>query len=286
MILLTLVTLLSCRELVQDEFPDFTPVPVVNSFLIADSTIVVHVSLAAKMDSIPLKTVDMAEVQLYVCGTFKEILSPRGKGMYQSICTVEPGKSYQCKVYIAGYDTVSCSDSIPLPADILKTESIEFAGKTWEGESYPAVRFTFTNNPHDLRYYEAAVRIYSNGHLNTASLEEITDPVLLSEGLQMAVFSNDQIKDSTYTMLINYKSGYYTDYGNLNPRLFAFVVELRSISYHYYQYLKQLYLYNIGRFPDFIGGMGSVFPLHSNVQNGYGIFAGYSCVVSDLITPE
>jgi hypothetical protein len=37
--LLVLLMISSCHKLIQDEFPDFTPVPTVNSFLIADSTI-------------------------------------------------------------------------------------------------------------------------------------------------------------------------------------------------------------------------------------------------------
>jgi len=222
------LALMSCRELVQDEFPDFTPVPTVNSILIADSTIKIHVSLAAKLDSIPLKNVDQAEVQLFVDGTFKETLAPRGNGMYTSSCRVEPGKSYQCKVNIAGYDTVTCTDSLPLPASLLQIEHI-----------------------------------------------------------RLALFSNEQIEGDSYTMVINYTTGHYGCQNDIcETQLFPFVLELRSISYNYYQYLKQLYLYNTGRYPDFTGGVVSTFPLHSNVQNGYGIFAGYSSVVSDLINPE
>jgi hypothetical protein len=53
----TILTMMSCREPVQNEFPDFTPVPTVNSFLVADSIIKVHVSMAGKMDKVPLTVV-------------------------------------------------------------------------------------------------------------------------------------------------------------------------------------------------------------------------------------
>jgi hypothetical protein len=63
-------------------------------------------------------------------------------------------------------------------------------------------------------------------------------------------------------------------------------VEFKTISYHYYQYLRQLYLYNYGRYPDFQFGPYKAFPLYSNVANGNGIVAAYSKYVSEIITPE
>lgn len=291
-ILLPMITLLGCRELVQDEFPDFTPVPTVNSFLVADSAIKVHVSMAAKLDSLPLKNVDQAEVLLFVDGTFKETLAATGEGMFSSTTIAEAGKSYQCEVKIAGYETARCTDSIPLPNPILKIEHIRTGGIDDEGLTYPAIKFTFSNNTREKRYYEAIIRYYrdiswSTPYWTTAYLMEITDPVLLAEGLPIAVFSNDQIKGDTYTMVLNYSSGsYHMEDNVMVPELFPVILELRSISYNYYLYLKQLYLYNLGRYPEFPVGVGSVFPLHSNVQNGYGIFAGYSTFLSEIIDPE
>jgi hypothetical protein len=63
-------------------------------------------------------------------------------------------------------------------------------------------------------------------------------------------------------------------------------VELKTISYSYYQYLRQLYLYETGRYPDFSFGPMHTFPLYSNVTNGMGILAGYSLFRSEIITPE
>ena len=290
--LIVLLMFSSCHKLVQDEFPDFTPVPTVNSYLIADSTIKVKISLAAKMDSLPLKNVDQAEVQLFIGGTFIETLLANGNGLYSSTSIVKQGKTYRCQISIPGYEMVTCSDSIPLPNPILKIEHIMVAGIDEEGFAYPAIKFTFANNALEQRYYQAIIWNYTDYEWRSspwtaAGLKEITDPILLAEGLPMAVFSNDQIKGDTYTMVINYQSGfYYSGPNNENPRLYPFMLELRSISYNYYQYLKQVYLYELGRYPEFLSGVGSVFPLHSNVQNGYGIFAGYSTFFSGIIQPK
>lgn len=286
-IVFTALALMSCRELVQDEFPDFTAVPTVNSILIADSTLKVYVSLAAKMDTIPLQNVDQADVQLYVDGVFSETLVSGDDGLYTSTSIVETGKSYQCRVTVDGYDTLTCSDSLPIPNPVLSIEHINVAGKDEEGNTYPAIRFSFANNPLERRYYEVIIRYNRYSNWRMAQLKEITDPVLLAEGLPLTVFSNERITGDTYSMLINYSTGSYSCQNDVcKMSLYPFVLEFRSISYDYYRYLKQLYLYNTGRYPDFTSGVLSTFPLHSNVKNGYGIFAGYSSFVSDLIKPE
>jgi hypothetical protein len=281
----------SCHKLVQDEFPNFTPVPTVNSYLVADNTIQVKISLAAKLDSLPLKNVDKADVKLFIDGTFIENLADKGNGLYASSSMAIPGKTYRCLITIPGYEMVTCSDSIPMPNPILKIEHILIAGIDEEGITYPGVKFSFSNNPQEHRYYQAIIWNYHEAEWRSspwtaAGLKEISDPVLLAEGLPMAVFSNDQIKGDTYTMQINYQSGYY-DSGpnNVNHKMYPFRLEFRSISYDYYQYLKQAYLYELGRYPEFLSGVGSVFPLHSNVQNGFGIFAGYSTFFSSIIQP-
>jgi len=110
---------------------------------------------------------------------------------------------------------------------------------------------------------------------------EITDPVLLNEGIPIAVFSNEIIQGNSYNITINYTTGSASSTGT---NLFPLILELRSISKNYYQFLKQQYLYERGRYPEF----GSAFTstnLYSNIIGGYGIFAGFSSIQSDTIFP-
>ena len=276
----------SCRKLVQSDFPDFAPVPVVNSFLSADSLIKVHISLASKLDTNELKGLDNAQVKLYVDDVFKELLTSAGNGVFTSTTIVEPLKKYECKVDIPGYGTVSCSTSIPKPSHLRDITSIAIAGKDQEGLTYPAVKFTFSNNPAEKQYYEARIRLF--GRETGATLINIVDPVLLNEGLPLSVFSNELITDTAYTMTINYFTGSAgsSNGGPTRTNLYPFILELRSVSYDYYQFARQKYLYESGRFPEFGLSSNQAFQLYSNVKNGYGIFAGYSSVISDTIIPQ
>lgn len=277
----------SCREFVTDEFHDFTPVPTVNSILIAGEPVTVHVSLAGKLDTAMLTLVDNAIVSLYVDGEFEEILIPAGDGFYVSSVNGEPSRKYSCNVSVPGYPEITCEDMIPALPVISGIEHIDEAGKDEEGHSYPAIRITFQNDPLKRDYFEIALTILLGKHNTPAYLEELTDPVLLNEGLPMLLFSNERIYETSYTMLINYTTGRSSSINNepWRTNLYPLVVELRSVSYDYYRFVKQKYLYELGRYPELIFGSIKAFPLYSNVMGGYGIFAGYSVVKSDTIYP-
>jgi hypothetical protein len=89
-------------------------------------------------------------------------------------------------------------------------------------------------------------------------------------------------------MTINYFTGSAGFSGNepYHTSLYPMIIELRSCSGDYYRFVKQKHLYDKGRFPEFLAASTNAFPLFSNIPGGYGIFAGYSVVVSDTLFPK
>ncbi|MFZ4726754.1 MAG: hypothetical protein ACOYMD_15070, partial [Paludibacter sp.] len=243
----TLVVILlastSCRKLVQSEFADFKQVLTVNSFLKADSLLKVHISLASKLDTNELHGLDNAQVQLYVDNVFKELLTSSVNGVFISTTLVEPLKKYECRVDIPGYETVSCSNTIPKSSHLRDIIHISVAGKDQEGMTYPAVKFTFSNTKNEKSYYEARIRLIEYGSEQIADMYNIVDPVLLNEGLPLSVFSNELISDTVYTMTINYITGSAgsSNGGTVHTILYPFILEVRSVSYDYYQFARQKY---------------------------------------------
>jgi len=287
LLLFSLLALYSCRELVQDEFPDFTSVPTVNSILVAGEPAIIQVSIAGKLDTNKIVLVNNAEVLLYVDGVYKETLILSDKGIYSSSFVVEKLKTYRCEVNIPGYKTVTCSDSIPETTIISDIIHIDKAGKDEEGMTYPAIKFTFTNDPSEKKYFEVIIRLIQYRHERVATLETITEPVLLNEGLPIALFSNESIKGNNYSMTLNYFTGSAgsTNGEPVQTTLFPLILEVRSVSSNYYHFVKQKYLYEKGRYPEFMAASTTAFPLYSNITGGYGIFGGYSAVQSDTIYP-
>jgi len=285
---LIIVCSIACRELVQDEFPALEPIPVINCILVADSVIKVHVSLTGSLDTSRLTIVNNAIIRLFIDDQYEETIPLQMDGIYRSNAIAEPLKTYSCEISVPGYPVINCRDSIPEPSILTDIIHINQAGIDEEGTSYPAIKFNFSVYPDQMQYFEAVIWLLKEGSVRIAQLEEISDPVLLNEGIPVAAFSNELIENDTYTMTINYTTGSAssTNSSAWVTELYPCIFELRSISFDYYQYVKQLYLYEQGRYPEFIGSSLSTYQLYSNIDDGYGIFAGYSSVRSDTIFPD
>ncbi|MDO8898694.1 MAG: DUF4249 domain-containing protein [Bacteroidales bacterium] len=286
-ILLIMLFLSSCREKVYDDFPPFDKVPTVNSFLTRDSVIAVHVSMATKIEKGSIDGVDNAIVRVFSDNGVDMALLPEGDGWYKASLSVETGETYHCEVTVPGFSTVFSSPQIPSEPVFLNLQHIAIAGKDEEGTTYPAINFTFNNNPNEVAYYEVVIRLANSD--KSAELLNIVDPVLLEEGLPIALFSNATITGNNYTMVLNYTTGSAGSTGvdgEWRTTLYPFVFELRKVSKSYYLHKRSLKLYETGRYPEFALGGNPVFNVYSNVENGYGIFAAYSSILSDTIYPS
>ena len=303
---LAALLLSSCHMLIQDEFPDFEDAPVVLCFLREGEPLELRLSWTAKMGDSPLRYIEDAQVRLFVDGTYAETLVHRAKGIYDAETVVASTVRYRCEIVIPGFGTVAASDSLPAPVAPFDAQIIPVSLRDEEGAPIPAIRFTFANNPAERRYFEAAIlevveeyeyvdtewgyprRQWTGEYIlsQVTYFPQFTDPVLKSEGLQIPVFSNEHIRGNEYTMTINYGVSYSGDNdgggwiwtANIEPT----ILELRSVSYDYYRYAKQRHLYEQGFGPVF-GKPAPVFNLFSNIDKGYGIFAGYSAMRSDTL---
>ncbi|MDD2549870.1 MAG: DUF4249 family protein, partial [Bacteroidales bacterium] len=247
-------------------------------------------SLAVKFTAEPTPEVDNAEVLLYVNNEYNETLEHIGEGFYQSQLIAQEGSEYRCEVTIPGYPMATCATRVPNHQNILKFEHINKAGIDEEGLTYPAVKVTFDNLPDTSVYYEIVINIFQHeDYKGSPNPFHIVDPVLLNEGLPMAVFSNELIEGSTYTMTINYQMGgaSYTESTGWVTSLYPVQVELRTVSQSYYKFIKQQYLYELANSEPLLSvGVTGSYNLYSNVHNGYGILTGYSSVKSEIIDPN
>ena len=267
----------SCRELVQEKFPDFDPVPTVNAILIADEPIQISVSMAQKIDTMALKPVEHALVLLTTNGLQTDTLSfDSESGMYVCDELAKAGNTYRCEVQLDNYKSLLAETSIPQPMALDSVQHIVQGGRDEEGIVFPTVKVTFHTRPGQRQYFEV--------YLSDGYLIYITDPVILNEGLPVALFSNELIADSVYTLSLNVETGSSVGWdGESYVTMSPYTVEVRSVHADYYRYMKQRYLYQLGIEGDGFTSPVAAFPMFSNVQNGYGIFTGYSKAVSDTI---
>jgi len=295
-LILLVVFAYSCKKVVQSNFPDIVQTPVLNSIIKQDSIIRINISLSGKLDSNDLTFVENAVVKLYVDDVLTETINHSTDGMYISKIIAETGKKYSCVVEMQEYDELKCSCTIPEKSEILEISHKNLAYINEEGTIFPSITLKFKNNPDSLLYYEVVIKVlkydsyfdetnslYEKSAYFNAPLVGIEDPVIINEGLPIAVFSNKIIPDSEYTMNLNY-STMGTSW-NLS-HLYPIIVELRSISFEYYKYAQALYLYEGQMDNESIDGRIIPLPIYSNIEGGFGIFTGYSTYATDTIFPE
>lgn len=305
---ISLCAVSSCRKLITDEFPDMEPKPVVNAIIRSGDSITVYVSLAGKIDDQPPHNTENATVRLFVDDVLAEELTHTGNGVYKSGIVGEQGKHYKIEVDIPDFPTVSGKTYMPYSESVRNIQHILSAGKDADGANCPALKISFTTHPEEMQYFELLVKNVGSRlvrhivrvdsvtnelvidsvieHYGGSNLSfiNISDPVILGEALPLTVFSNRMIKDTTYTMYLEYTtnshSGGTSTGGVWEMNLYPLVIELRSIDVAYYHYLRSFYLY------DRVSDIGEIYPpysLYSNVDGGFGIVAAYSQSSSDTI---
>jgi len=295
-VLLVLSLLSSCAKLVSDEFPDFEPVPAVNSILVAGETISVQVSMAEKIDTTYLHLVDNAELLLSDGTGRSESMLSLGDGLYGSSMIALPGESYECSILLEGYAELHAGDTIPIITEVAITDHTNTARFDVEGNYMEGIEFEFRDDPSTEDYYEVALFRREHDWLGNVYPFNENCAILLNEGLEpysteTLVFSDLLMEDSIVSMKVDFHSGYHTTCWGEDSCFQRFdehtvILEFRHISRDYYHYKKHFYLYEKNRYPFFVEGTTTGFPIYSNIENGMGILASYAWNIDSIFVEE
>ncbi|MCF6242218.1 MAG: DUF4249 domain-containing protein [Bacteroidales bacterium] len=297
----------SCEKTITIEIPDNGRKLVVNSLFTGDS--VLSLSLLESKYILDesfsdyyryeYDSVSGAKIDLYENEQFIEQLNEISKGKYQSNYIIKTDKDYQIKVLAENFPDLSAESYVPEKPEILGLEVYD----TRDEEGYEVTGFTlrFKDNPEQSNYYfiEAFEKVvmkdqswetgndtiisYTNS-LNVYS----SDPNAYSDdwGLGEGILLNDELlngEDYLFKFFAYSSSYYYYDeYGNSYPDeniiSVTYVVYLNSISKDYYQYYKSLSKHLEAQYEFFMEPV----QVYTNVENGFGIFAGYSSDVDSV----
>ncbi|KAB2852592.1 MAG: DUF4249 domain-containing protein [Ignavibacterium sp.] len=291
--LIMCVSLSSCHSLVEDEFDNFSHIPVMNSLLQADSTFRVQVTLTANLTDSTPTYVTNAQVIIENSLDAPDTLIYTQKGWYISSSIVKAGVSYSCKVNIPNFPQMSAQTTVPEPTGIDSVVFTDLAGRGKEGEKISSVEFYVKNNPSQKRFWEVILvteGLITEYNFETNAFEEHygirkeeiymisgQDPVLLNEANPLSLFSNKLMTKNTYKVKFYINEGYTKLNGGRIP-----YIELRSVDESYYKYVKQYYIYESASEIN-IGQSSQHYPLYSNIKNGIGLFTGISASRKELL---
>ena len=291
------IFLSSCHSLVDDEFPNYEPVPVLNGLLQADSTFKVQVSLTANLtDTAPIY-VSNALVVIESSEDATDTLVYTQKGWYVSPRTVKTGVSYTCSAEIPGYTTMTAHTTVPVPTEIDSIAYIDLAGRDEEGNKISSIQFCISNNVNTENFWEVQLKVKGIGReYNWETKESIEglivrdkyfymkaeqDSVLLNEANPLELFSNSKIINDQYWV----RTYYNENYGPIIGENDTLIIELHTVDKSYYRYEKQFYIYESAQYPS-IGQSAQKYSLFSNVKNGLGLFTGMSITRNEIASKK
>lgn len=296
-LILVLLSFYSC-DFYQTELPVDLPAPkpklvVHSTFTPFDlpalvKTFSVSVSQSAGVfDTSKIVPIPDATVSLFLDGKFDQILKySSASGRYGSNFYPKPGVEYSILVEKQGVETVMAKNTIPTKIPIKSCELISFAGFGDANLAFSQLSVTFDDPVDQINFYEIMLLNYQReedkNRLTTNDKIIISEsyypsPILMDANLpNRLLFSDRLINGKTHTTQISFIPGQVIKRGTLYIVPNFLYLVFRSVSKEYYQYYTSLLTQSNNRNPDMLFGIAEPGQVYTNIQNGYGLFAGYA----------
>ena len=276
---LLLLLSIGCTQEVDLDLPAPPDRLVVNALFTADEPLTVAVSQTHSPLRRTPPRVENAHVRLQSAAG-EEVLHDEGDGTYTTAQPLAAGETYRLLVSAPGLAAVSAQGYVPRPMprpDL--TPFVDSVGVDAEGNFFSQFQLRFADDASTADFYEVGLRTLfqweGTGQDNWNWLRQpFTEaPFVLAEGLgdyfpETLLFSDRAFNGQTCTLMVHYQPI------TVDPD-YRLIVSFRRVSADYYAFRRSLYIHIVGEETGFWEGVGDPVPMFTNVEGGYGIFAGY-----------
>ena len=297
-----LFSLSACEQVIEPDLPEHTPRLVLQAFFTPDSTWVAFVGRSAGiLEALPERERAVAEATVELLAgdrVIDELEFFEGERVYVwEKGALQAGESYSLRVSAPGFATIQATDAIPRPVPTAiasyRTNTSSRSESRISGDF--SIKLEIQDPPGETNYYQ--IRFFRSGHrlgrYEEPFEEPFEEPVYtveesfstqdpsisadndvddLIEGLITAPFFKDTLFDGQ-THAIELSGDYDA------PEHTRFYIQVLYVSETYYEYLKSARLHESTQDNPFAEPVS----VYSNVENGYGIFAGYSSQIFELV---
>ena len=297
-----LFPLSACEQVIEPDLPEHTPRLVLHAFFTADGIWTAHVGRSfGILESRILgeRSVADAVVELLAGDRVVEALKFNEAAQVYAFgdSTLQAGATYSLQVSAPGFATVRATDAIPRPVPT----SVR-SHRTNRGEF--SIELEIQDPPAEANYYQLSLYQISTGRggRRYEGILSTKDPAIMADNgvdesrLEEESFSDEApyFKDTlfdgrTHEIELTYggpsvlgddgtqgAEGGADSEGSSKRKIY---LQVLYISAAYYEYLKTARLHDYTRDNPFAEPLS----VYSNVENGYGIFAGYSSQTFELV---
>jgi len=271
----------SCTKEVNIDVPEHNPSLVINSLFSSGSIINLYVGKSVSIFDNSNKIIPDAKVLLYEESTIIDTLIFHS-GLYISKIQAKSNTQYTIEVSAEGFACVSATNTVPNNPVLISISQSDSTVVNDDGIRLSQVILKFKDENPEKDYYEVILYLnyydsYSKEYVTISTwIDEVADPVILGEGLfnyspESYIFSDKLFNGGEYTMYLNYyKPDYISSY--------KLILYFNKTSEDYYLYKRKLTIFKWSQDQNIFSGPSEPVILHSNINGGLGIFAGFSTV--------
>ncbi|RLD47618.1 MAG: hypothetical protein DRI94_13750 [Bacteroidetes bacterium] len=300
----------SCRKKLDIDIPEAEKHIVLNGIINPDSTIRVRVTKSKSvLDNNEIENLSSADVKLFKNDIFVENLVFNDSGYFYSNVKPEMNANYEIRTDYPGLNSVKADVFLLPPSEIQSVDTTVLIKINNYGEGYIDTTYEihfnlrFDDKAATSDYYFLSVNtlypvfFYTDTSMIFTGYEEYsyyfdtTDPVLnknnnefIIDGINGRVFSDELFNGNSYTLnfiadFYNYKSDEYVKEINDEQYPVIIVLKLLKVTEAVYNYIFSFNLNEQTRFDPFAQPV----QVYSNVENGLGLFSGYTITTDTIV---
>jgi hypothetical protein len=274
LVLISAFIAVSCEKVIEFKGEITQPLPVLYAFVQPDSLVFATLTSSefflAEYDS--FGTIDNAEMKLFVNGRNIGAMMYNAIDLrYYSDYRTQSNDVIRIEISTPGFGNFFCENTVPQPAQII---SLDTSVKINGNNTFYNISLKFQDNIYEKNYYRVVVFSLSESGLERLKIEsddnifarENGENDILSSSNSYNVFKDELINGQEYTLKFDVSANV--------KNTSKIIIQLQTLSYDYYMYLKTRGV------AESSGGIGAIFgepvQIYSNVKGGVGILGTYS----------
>ena len=295
LLLLFLTALCACEQVIEPDLPEHPPRLVLRAFFTSDGSWTAQVARSFWiLEPVPADRPVVADAAVELLAGDRVVgeleFNDAAQGYVFGDSTLRAGETYSLQVTAPGFETIRATDTVPMPVptSVLSYRALA-TSRSDSGDSLElSLKLEIQDPPGEKNYYQVSLyRVFAGRGASRIELGFSTkDPSILADnsvdgspfeegGFEGdAPYFRDALFDGrTHQIELSPDLGRDPD-----PDPSGIHLQVLYISETYYEYLKTARLHDDTRDNPFAEPLN----VHSNVENGYGIFAGYSSRTFEL----
>ncbi len=199
------------------------------------------------------------------------------------------GNKYSIQILKEGYETVTASTIIPSKVRITDTVLTPIAYFDETGSVYSEISITFSDPGDEINYYEIGVSDIAFTYDDSHNFYELStyDKLITSESYypslirfdvdrpKYLLFTDKEINGMEHTLNVYYVPPQWESENRYISSHYI-SIHLRNVTEDYYKFKTTMIQHLYSKQQDILYGMGEPLNVISNIENGFGLFAGFN----------